>query len=157
MTLERQVRAGSWKTLKILAYLPAFRGGLAQMLYDITHIWSLPFVESCPVYAEALCQVTTICHLLCMANWWQLWGEMMCWSRNEVLMLARHFWQLYHHLFTPPVNVHISGLCHGFFITLLAPIHWTLCHFPRGTPSLTIYFCIAWLSFRFVKRTVKLT
>lgn len=66
--LERQVRAGSWKTLKILAYLPAFRGGLAQMLYDITHIWSLPFVESCPVCAEALCQVTTICHLLCMAN-----------------------------------------------------------------------------------------
>ena len=78
VTLERPMRTGSWRALKISVYLPTFRGDLPQMLYDITHIWSLTFVESCPVCAEALCQVTTICHLLCMANWWQLWGEMMC-------------------------------------------------------------------------------
>lgn len=61
---------GLWK---ILTYLPAFREDLAQLLYNVTHIWSLTFVEFCPVCAEALCQVRTICHLPCMANWWQLW------------------------------------------------------------------------------------
>lgn len=50
----------SLRALKILTYLPTFREAVAQRLYDITHIWSLTLVESCPVCAEALCQVKTI-------------------------------------------------------------------------------------------------
>lgn len=128
----------------MLTNLPTFRD-LAQILYDITHIWSLTFVESCPVYAEALCQFRTICHLPCMAAWWQLWGEMICCSRSQMLMLSYCLWQLYH-LFTPPVNFHISGLCLDFFITLLAPMPWTLCHLPGATFNFTTCFCIASLS-----------
>lgn len=145
MTRERPVRARFWRTCKVGIHLPPWRGDLAWMRCDVQFYscLSLTSVKSCSVCAKALpgqdCQ--SLPHI---ASWWQLWDDIMCRSRNEMLMLSRHLWQLCCHLFGPPVNFHRSGLYLDFFITLLAPVHWSLCHFPSGTQSSTSYFCMAY-------------
>ena len=159
MTPERKVKARSWRTWKIGIYLPSLRGDLARMRYDVwfySHL-SLTFVKSVPCVLKH-CLVKTAGHLPHMASWWQLWGDIMCRSRNQMLVLSRHLWQLYHHLFAPLVTFHRSGLSLDFFITLLARIHWPFHHFPRRTPSSASYFCMAYfILLPFCQRAVKFT
>lgn len=48
---KTQVRAGSWKALKTLPYLPTFRQDLAQMLCDVCFTWYL-VVNTCQVLSH---------------------------------------------------------------------------------------------------------
>lgn len=133
------MRARSWR-----AYLPAFREDRAFVRYDV---WfysclSLTFVEFCSVCAAATPGQWSLNHIRQAGDS----SEVKSCARAEIKCLCCHisFDSFTTTCSPPPVNFHISALCLDFIITLLAPIHWSLCHFPSGTPSSTTYFSMAY-------------
>lgn len=145
MTPERQVRARSWRALKIRMYLPTFTEDQAWVWYDVRFYscLSLTFVESCSMCAEALpgqdCRSLTTYGKLVIALRWnhvleQKSDACVVTSSVTALLPLVHPSSEFSHKWTLP----------WFFITLLALIRWPLCHFPSGTPSSTICFCMAY-------------